>query len=111
MNSTDFSKQIKELNSLGFKDKIEIYANSEELTIKPVYKIVFISEEAKGTIIKKKYEITTGIVAKKNGEILKKEGLKENITIYVPQDANNEIIEYELLKAIYPLLQQIASKF
>ena len=49
--------------------------------------------------------------AKKNGEIVKKDGLRQNITFYVPQGDNNAIVEYELLKAIYPLLQQVASKF
>ena len=61
--------------------------------------------------LKKEYEITVGIVAKKDGEIVKKDGLRQNITFYVPQGDNNAIVEYELLKAIYPLLQQVASKF
>ena len=111
MHPADFSEQIKELNSLGFKDKIEISENTEKLTIKPVYKAVFVSEEARGMALKKEYEITVGIVAKKDGEIVKKDGLRQNITFYVPQGDNNAIVEYELLKAIYPLLQQVASKF
>ena len=111
MHPADFSEQIKELNSLGFKDNIEISENTEKLTIKPVYKAVFVSEEARGTALKKEYEITVGIVAKKDGEIVKKDGLRQNITFYVPQGDNNAIVEYELLKAIYPLLQQVASKF
>lgn len=111
MPSADFSEQIKELNSLGFKDRIEILDNTENLTIKPVYKAVFVSEKVRGTVLKKEYEVTVGIVAKKDGEIVKKDGLRQNVTFYVPQGDNNSIVEYELLKAIYPLLQQVARKF
>ena len=111
MHPADFEEQIKELNSLGFKDKIEITENSKKLTIKPVYRTKLLSKEIKGNVIKQEYEITVGIVTKKNNEIIKKDGLVQNVTFYIPKENNETIIEYELLKAIYPLLQQIANKF
>lgn len=112
MHPADFGNQIKELNSLGFKDKIEIASNEDSnLTIKSVYKVKLKSEEAKGNVIKKQYQIIVGMVSKKDGAIIKKDGLSQEVTIVVPNDSKNDVIEYELMKYIYALIQQIASKF
>ncbi len=111
MNASDFTDQIDELNSLGFKNKISIPENNSNLNIKAVYKINLKNEEVKGTVLKQEYEIIVGIVSKKGNDILKKDGLMQTVTIVVPKENNKRIIEYELLKFIYPLIQQIGETF
>ena len=111
MNSEDFSEQINELNSLGFKNKIIVSENNSNLNIKAVYKINLKSEEAKETVLKQTYDIIVGIVSQKGDDIIKKDGLIQSVTIVVPKENNKNIIEYELLKYIYPLIQQVGSKF
>ena len=111
MHPADFQEQIDELNTLGFKDKITIPENDANLSIKAVYKVNMKSEEAKGSVLKQQYDIIVGIVSKKGEEIIKKDGLMQTITITVPQEDNKQIIENELMKHIYPLIQQVGMKF
>ena len=111
MHPADFQEQIDELNTLGFKDKITIPENDANLSIKAVYKVNLKSEETKGSVLKQQYDIIVGIVSKKGEEIIKKDGLMQTITITVPQEDNKQIIENELMKHIYPLIQQVGMKF
>lgn len=111
MHPADFQEQIKELNSLGFKQQIEIPVNEDKLTIKVVYKITQKAEEAKENVIKKEFDIIIGIVSKKDGEVLKQDGVQQTVTLIVPKENNENIIQNELLKYIYPLIQQVANKF
>ena len=111
MDITDFQTQINELNSMGFKDKINISENNGLLTIKSMYKINLKAEEVKDSVIKQQYDITVGIVSKNGNEIIKKDGLMQTITIIVPKDNNKEIIENELLKHVCQLIQQIGINF
>lgn len=104
-------EQFQELNTLGFKDKIDISDNDNTLNIKVVYNVKLHSEEAKGNVIKKGYEVIVGVIASKDDEVIKQDALKQIVTFVVPHDCKNDVIEYELIKAIYPLIQQIASKF
>lgn len=107
----EFQEQVDELNSLGFKNKISISENNSNLSIKVVYKVKLKSQEPLGTALKQQYDIIVGIVSKKGDEIIKKDGLLQTITITVPSENNDKIIENELMKYIYPLIQQVASKF
>ncbi len=111
MHPSDFQEQINELNSLGFKDQIEIPENNNNSSIKAVYKVNLKSQEEKGNVLKKEYEIIVGIVSKKGNDTIKQDGLKQIVTLIVPKENNENIIQFELLKYIYPLIQQLASKF
>lgn len=111
MHPADFEEQINDLNTYGFRDKISISRNNSDLTIKVVYKINLKSQERQGSALKQHYDVIIGIVSKKDGEIIKKDGLMQTITITVPKENNAAIIENELMKYIYPLIQQVATKF
>ncbi len=111
MHPIDFQSQINELNTLGFKDKITIPENDANLSIKAMYKISLKSEEIKDSVLKQQYEIIIGIVSKKGDEVMKKDGLMQQVTITVPKVNNKQIIENELMKHIYPLIQQLGTKF
>lgn len=111
MHPADFKAQIKELNSYGFKDNIEIPENQSNHSIKAVYKVNLKNQEVIGAALKQQYEVIVGIVSKKGDEIIKKDGLKQVVTITVPRYNNKSIIENELMKYIYPLIQQVAEKF
>ena len=111
MYPADFQEQINELNSMGFRDKITISENNSNLSIKAMYKINLKAEDIKDTVIKQQYDITVGLVSKRDGEIIKKDGLIQSVTITIPTENNKEIIENELLKYIYQLIQQLGAKF
>lgn len=108
MPRDEFQHQIQELNALGFKDNIEIPDNTGNSDIKAVYKIKLKSEEAKGSVIKKEYEIIVGITIEKNGETIKQDALMQTVTFVIPQENDRNIIEHELIKVIYPLIGQLA---
>lgn len=111
MQQDDFQEQIKELNSFGFKDHIEIPENNNIADIKAVYKVNLKSEEAKENVLKQEYEIIVGLISHKDGDVIKQDALKQTATFYIPKENDGKIIELELIKVIYPLIQQIASKF
>ena len=52
-----------------------------------------------------------GAKTEEGEEIIKKDGLMQTVTITVPQEDNKQIIENELMKHIYPLIQQVGMKF
>ena len=111
MHPADFQEQIRELNALGFKDSIEIAENGGNADIKAVYKVKLKSAEPKGNVIKQEYEIIVGLISQKNGETVKQDALMQTATFYIPQENDGKIIEHELIKTMYPLIQQLASKF
>ena len=104
-------EQFRELNTLGFKDNIDISDNDNDLSIKVVYCVQLKSEEPKENVVKRGYEVIVGIIANKGDEVIKQDALKQTVTFVVPNDCEDDIIEYELIKAICPLIQQIAAKF
>ncbi len=111
INVNNIKEDITELNSLGFKEQIAIPENKSNLSIKAIYKIKLKSEEPKENIVKQNYDIIVGIVATKNNEIIKKDGLIQSVSLVVPSKNNQKIIENELMKHICLLLKQVAVNF
>lgn len=114
INTDDFQNQVDELNSgYGFRNKIEISKDdNSKLKIKVAYKINLLQESVeKNNLLKREYKITVGLLSKNEEKILGQKGINQNITIYIPKENNEDIISYELLKAIYPLIQQLAVDF
>lgn len=110
-DNVDFCKQILDLNSgYGFKKQIDTPIDSSDLTIKPVYKIELIDEKKDNNLLRQKYKIIVGVISYKNGEVLQKKGLSQELEISVPND-DSKIIQYELLKCTCSLLQQISKDF
>lgn len=108
---SEFRKNIENLNSgaYGFKRNIDIPNIDTKYKIHPVYKIELISEKKDDRIIEQKYNVLVGIKLLENDDTLSKKGLQQEVTIYVPEGDNDKIIDFELLKIIYPLLQQLAT--
>jgi len=113
INNDDFQKQADELNSgYGFRDKIDVSRDNSKLQIKVAYKVNLLQETIeKNNMLKREYKIMVGILAKNGDKILNQKGINQNITIYIPNKNNEDIISYELLKIIYPLIQQLAVDF
>ncbi len=113
VNSEKFKEQIDELNNggYGFRRKLKYSGNNEEKTIEPKYIVKLLEEKKKGNFLEQKYEITCGIIVKDGKNAPKKNGIKQQITIMIPQENNQEMIRYELLKNIIPLLKSIAINF
>ena len=108
IHPADFKDQLDVINSLGFKKKLNIPENKGELTISPTYKIKKINEEKLGVVIKRDYEITVGVETRKNNELLNREVASKNISIIVPRKNNKEITQFELMRNVHPLIQQVA---
>jgi len=108
---SQFQNQINELRSQGFKDVIKIDDNNSNNTIKVVYKIVLQKETVKNTIVEKEFDITVGIIQKKDNKIIKQEGISQKVTIVLPNENNTNLQEQELLKDICPLIENIAKDF
>jgi|GEM_PF-1453991 len=112
-NLNEFKKDLTEINSCvyGFKRNISISNIATKYKIRPVYKVELISEDIKDKIIEQKYNLTVGIVLLEDNDVLTKKGLQQEVTIFVPEENNSQIIKFELLKAAYSLLQQLATDF
>lgn len=112
MNQEKFKEQVDELNAgYGFKRKITVPKAKSANTVNAKYKINLISEKKKGSLLEQKYEIICGLIVKNASSEPYKTGLKQEVTIVVPPDNNDAIIEHELLKYIYPLFKSVAQNF
>ena len=109
----DFESYLTNMTDRGFKRDINIAENSEKLNIYVAYKITKKSEKFlnKGKIIDRQYVITIDLVGKKDNTVVKQKSANKTVQITVPKLENESITRYEMLKAIYPLIQQLASKF
>ncbi len=111
-DNVELAEQIKELNEgYGFKKKIDTPINSSNLTIKPVYKIELIETKKYHNLIRQKYKIIVGIKSYKDNEMLKQQGLSQEIEFSVKNADDSKRIQYELLKNISLLLQQLSVNF
>ncbi len=111
VNKIKLDEQIEELNrGYGFKKKIKpvITQSDNKITVK--YKIQLISEERNQNLIDKKYRIICGVILNSGNADPIKSGLVQEVTISIPPDKNDDVIEYELLKHIYTLVQSIAEE-
>ncbi len=104
---------LRNMEDKNFEYNIELPDNNTDLTIKPMYKISLKSEKYNlgGRIINREYNVEISVISKKGNEIIKQINTKKTVLISLPRKNNNDILQYELLKAIYPLIQQVASKF
>lgn len=111
-DNVELAEQIKELNEgYGFKKKIETPVNSSDLTIKPVYRIELIGTIPDNNLLRQKYKITVGVISYKNGEVLQKKGLSQELEISIPSSESSNAIKYELQKTICSLLKQLSIYF
>ena len=101
------------MSDRGFKRNINIAENSDKLSLSVSYKIVKKSEKFlnKGKIINRQYVVIVNLIGKKDNTIIKQKSANKIIQIVVPKLDNEDITRYEMLKTIYPLVQQLASKF
>lgn len=109
----DFESYLSNMSDRGFKRNINIAENSDKLSLSVSYKIVKKSEKFlnKGKIINRQYVVTVNLIGKKDNTIIKQKSANKIIQIVVPKLDNEDITRYEMLKTIYPLVQQLASKF
>lgn len=111
-DNAEMAEQIKNLNEgYGFKKKMDIPVNTSDLTIKPVYKIELIETTTDNNLLRQKYKITVGIISSKGNEVLQKKGLSQELEISVTGSDDSDRIQYELLKNVSLLLQQLSFSF
>ena len=112
ISEEDFANQVKELNSgYGFKKQLEMPVYNNKHTIKAFYKINKIEEKHKDNLLIQKYNIIVAILTYNGDKELKRDGVQQEITITVPRTNNAGVIQYELLKAMYPMISKLAEEF
>lgn len=92
-------------NSAMFKTNLKISENNSDLIIKPIYKINLKKHKVEGYTQINTYKILAGVEIYKNNKKITQKTLTQEVTITLPLKNYQELLMYELQKAIYPLLQ------
>ena len=92
-------------NSAMFKTNLKISENNSDLIIKPIYKINLKKHKVEGYTQINTYKILAGVETYKNNKKITQKTLTQEVTITLPLKNYQELLIYELQKAIYPLLQ------
>lgn len=92
-------------NSAMFKTNLKISENNSDLIIKPIYKINLKKHKVEGYTQINTYKILAGVETYKNNKKITQKTLTQEVTITLPLKNYQELLMYELQKAIYPLLQ------
>lgn len=92
-------------NSAMFKTNLKISENNSDLIIKPIYKINLKKHKVEGYTQINTYKILAGVETYTNNKKITQKTLTQEVTITLPLKNYQELLIYELQKAIYPLLQ------
>lgn len=98
-------------NSAMFKSTLKIPENNSNLIVKPVYKISLKKHKVKGFTQTNTYAIYAGVETYNNGKKLAQKALSQDVIITLPLKNYENLLNYELQKAIYPLMQTIVTTF
>ena len=112
LDNTIISNKVSMINnSAMFKKELKIPKNNSNLTIRPVYKISLKKHKVKGFTQTNTYAIYAGVETYNNGKKLAQKALSQDVTITLPLKNYENLLNYELQKAIYPLMQTIVTTF
>ena len=98
-------------NSAMFKTNLKISENNSDLIIKPIYKINLKKHKVEGYTQINTYKILAGVETYKNNKKITQKTLSQDVTITLPLKNYENLLNYELQKAIYPLMQTIVTTF
>lgn len=106
LDNTIISNKVSMINnSAMFKTNLKISENNSDLIIKPIYKINLKKHKVEGYTQINTYKILAGVETYKNNKKITQKTLTQEVTITLPLKNYQELLMYELQKAIYPLLQ------
>ncbi|MCM1338459.1 MAG: hypothetical protein NC191_02170 [Muribaculaceae bacterium] len=94
-------------DTLMFKNKLNITQNNSDLRIVPFYEVKLKKHKIKGYTKIDTYSLLTGVKIMNKEKVVSTKTLTQNITITLPLKNEEATLQMEMLKIIYPTLQQI----
>lgn len=95
--------------TLMFKDKLNIHDGASNLSIIPYYSAKLKKHKVKGYTKIDTYKLIVGIKISDKGKIISEKSLTQDFTITLPLKNEKPTLQIELLKVIYPTLQQLVN--
>ncbi len=108
----DFKENAESFNDsgFGFRKKIDIQQVHSDYCIEPIYKILKQGESTDNGIKSYKFSLTAGLKIYDKDTVIWKKGLQQELSISPPRDFEKSFLDFELTKATFNLLSEIAKK-
>lgn len=106
-NNTLESKTDAVNETLMFKNKLTITNGNSNLSVIPYYSAKLKKHKVKGYTKIDTYKLVVGIKVSDKGKIISEKSLTQDFTITLPLKNEKPTLQIELLKIIYPTLQQL----
>ena len=109
LDNSVIEKKMDAVNStLMFKDKLIIPPNTSGLEVLPYYRVNLKKQKVVGYSKINKYKLLVGIKVSDKGKIVNNKSVEKEIEMVLPTRNEQPVLQIELLKVIYPTLQQLA---
>lgn len=108
----EFKEDAERFNdsSYGFRKKIDIQEVSSDYCVEPIYKILKQGESTDNGIKSYKFSLTAGFKIHDKDTVIWKKGLQQEVSISPPRGFEKTFLDFELTRATFNLLSEIAMK-
>ena len=108
LDNTTIEDKMNAVNgTLMFKDKLNISKSTSNSKVIPYYSAVLKKHKVKGYTKIDTYKLTVGIKISEKGKIVTDKSVNQDITITLPLKNDEPTLQIELIKVIYPTMQQL----
>ena len=108
LDNTTIEDKMNAVNgTLMFRDKLNISKSASDSKVIPYYSVVLKKHKVKGYTKIDTYKLTVGIKISEKGKIVADKSVNQDITITLPLKNDEPTLQIELIKVIYPTMQQL----
>ena len=108
LDNTTIEDKMNAVNgTLMFRDKLNISKSASDSKVIPYYSAVLKKHKVKGYTKIDTYKLTVGIKISEKGKIVADKSVNQDITITLPLKNDEPTLQIELIKVIYPTMQQV----
>ena len=108
LDNTTIEDKMNAVNgTLMFRDKLNISKSASDSKVIPYYSAVLKKHKVKGYTKIDTYKLTVGIKISEKGKIVADKSVNQDITITLPLKNDEPTLQIELIKVIYPTMQQL----
>lgn len=108
LDNTTIEDKMNAVNgTLMFRDKLNISKSASDSKVIPYYSVVLKKHKVKGYTKIDTYKLTVGIKISEKGKIVADKSVNQDITITLPLKNDEPTLQIELIKVIYPPMQQL----
>ena len=108
LDNTTIEDKMNAVNgTLMFRDKLNISKSASDSKVIPYYSVVLKKRKVKGYTKIDTYKLTVGIKISEKGKIVADKSVNQDITITLPLKNDEPTLQIELIKVIYPTMQQL----